>query len=107
MSFADAVASPAILDKTEQEEEQEEEEDEENNLRQECRTSVQDDTEAPGLSEQTQEPNDAEHRGIKNLLYKCCVVCYVCKTVEVQDVTALLYKFMKSIKEENKLKLTV
>lgn len=62
MSFADAVTSPAILDKTEQEEEQEEEEDEENNLRQECRTSVQDDTEAPGLSEQTQEPNDAEHR---------------------------------------------
>jgi CO dehydrogenase/acetyl-CoA synthase beta subunit len=87
MEVSDAVSNPSILDKTEEEEEKEEEEDEdedeENNVEQECTTSVPEDTEVSGLSKQADKPNGTEHRGIKYMLYKCTVVCYVYKTEEM------------------------
>jgi hypothetical protein len=77
MEFSDAVSNPSILDKTEEEEEREEEEDEdeENDVEQECTTSVPEDTAVSGRSKQADKPNGTEHKGTKNVLYKCTVVC--------------------------------
>jgi CO dehydrogenase/acetyl-CoA synthase beta subunit len=86
MEFSDAVSNPSILDKTEEEEEEDDEE-EEKSVEQECTTSVPEDTEASGLRTQADKPKGAEHRGIKNMLYKCTVVSYVYKTEEL-----LLYR---------------
>jgi hypothetical protein len=81
VEFPDAISNPSISDKTEEEEEREEEEDEdgENNVEQECTTSVPEDTATSGLSNQADEPNGTELKGIKNMLYKCTVVRYVYK----------------------------
>ena len=86
MEFSDAVSNPSIPDKTDEEEEEreeEEDEDDENNVEQECTASVPEDTEVSELSKQADEPNGTEHKGTKNVLYKCTVVCFVYKTEQI------------------------
>ena len=88
MAFSDAVSNPSILGKTEEEEEEREEvededEENENDVEQECTTSVPEDTAASGLGKEADEPNGTEHRGIKNMLYKCIVFCCVYSTGEI------------------------
>ena len=83
VEFPDAVSNPSVSDKTEEEEEEEREEEEdedgENNVEQEHTTSVPEDTATSGLSNQADEPNRTEHKGIKNMLCKCTLVRYVYK----------------------------
>jgi CO dehydrogenase/acetyl-CoA synthase beta subunit len=96
MEFSDAVSNPSILDKTEEEEEEEreeeEDEEEEKSVEQECTTSVPEDTEASGLSKQADEPNGAEHKGIKNMLTNVLLSLMCIK------LKRYFYKFTRGIK---------